>query len=227
MRRSHAKLLVKQTLDDVFDQLLDRFVALNDAIGPTHGRVTTPKSRATLLTEEGKLGDHDGIDSGKGFPGTTPGWQDPHGVGDAWAGTPPEDGKICSAGHGGARALLDDPNYAWHREPVTSGSNLTVNWDFSMPHKTRRFTYWLTKDGWDDSQPLAREHLDLDNPVHEVINTYVPYYGPDAEKELMVKNPTEHKFTLPQRSGHHVLLGVWNVADTPAAFYLAADLQFP
>lgn len=200
--------------------------ALLDAIGPAHGRVTTPKSRATLLTEQGKLSDHDGIDSGKGFPGTTAGWLDPAGPGDAWAGVPPEDGKICSAGHADSRALLDDPNYPWHKEPVTAGQELTVTWNFSRQHKARRFTYWLTKDGWDDSQPLARAHLDLDNPVHEAVNTYVPYHGPDADEQLMVKEPTVHTFTLPARTGHHVLLGVWNVADTPAAFYMTIDLQF-
>lgn len=226
MRHRNVSLFLKQTLDELLEELLDRLVALNDTIGPTHGRVTTPKSRATLLTERGLIDDNDGIDGGKGFPGTEPGYVDPAGPTDVWSGAPPADGQICSAGHGGARARLDDPTYDWEKEPVTSGSTLAVTWHFSMKHKARRFTYYLTKEGWDSSKPLTRDALDL-TPVHEVVNDYVPYWGPEAIEKLMVVNPTVHEFTLPERTGHHILLGIWNVADTPAAFYMATDLEFP
>lgn len=226
MDRKDKRLALRQTIGPLTDQLLNILLALYDAIQPAHARVVDPQSRAVYMASIGEIYDPDAIDSGKGFPGTEAGYVDPVGYNDVWSGAPPADGRICSAGHNDTRAKLDDPNRNWPKKPVSSGETLTITWRFKMKHKARRFTYWLTKEGWDSSQPLAREHLDL-TPVHEVVNDYVPYYGPEAEEKLMVSDPTVHEFQLPPReAGHHVLLAVWNVADTPAAFYQAIDLIY-
>ncbi|MBA4152342.1 MAG: chitin-binding protein [Acinetobacter sp.] len=39
-------------------------------------------------------------------------------------------------------------------------------------------------------------------------------------------NPTVHNVPLPERTGYHVLLAVWEVADTGNAFYQVVDLEF-
>lgn len=214
-------------LRTVVDDFLDRLFAAYAAGQPRHGRVINPKSRAVYLNEQGELdeGQMNEVEGGKGFPGTTAGYVDPAGPDDVKGKAPPADGLIASGGHTDARVKLNQPGSHWPKHPVKSGSTLTVEWNYSMPHKTRRWTYWITKDGWSPSQQLVRAHLE-DKPIHEVVNTYQPYWGPDAEQELMARNPTTHQVPLPQRSGHHLLLGVWNVADTEAAFYQVIDLDF-
>ena len=42
----------------------------------------------------------------------------------------------------------------------------------------------------------------------------------------MPSNPTQHPITLPNKSGYHVILAVWEVADTWYAFYQAIDVDF-
>jgi chitin-binding protein len=39
-------------------------------------------------------------------------------------------------------------------------------------------------------------------------------------------NPTVHSGTLPQRTGRHILLAVWDIADTGNAFYQCSDVDF-
>ncbi|WP_462183749.1 lytic polysaccharide monooxygenase [Frankia sp. AgKG'84/4] len=42
----------------------------------------------------------------------------------------------------------------------------------------------------------------------------------------MPENPTRHELVPPARRGYHVLLSVWEVADTSKAFYQVIDLDF-
>ncbi|GLW98996.1 lytic polysaccharide monooxygenase [Microtetraspora sp. NBRC 16547] len=47
-----------------------------------------------------------------------------------------------------------------------------------------------------------------------------------ASDDLMPDNPTVHQVSLPHdRKGYHVLLAVWEVADTGNAFYRVIDLD--
>ncbi|GAB7532959.1 lytic polysaccharide monooxygenase [Pseudomonas sp. 3A(2025)] len=219
MRNRDLKLLIKDTLDQIF--------AYIEAGQPRHGRVTSPKSRSVILFERGEidLGQSNEVEGGKGFPGTEGDYKDPDAPDDVLGKAPPADGLIASGGHTDERILLNRPGDIWPKHPVKSSSTLTIEWNYSMPHKTRRWTYWLTREGWDDNEQLVRAHLE-DAPIHTVLNTYQPYWGADAEKELMVRNPTIHDIPLPERTGHHVLLAIWNIADTAAAFYQVIDLDF-
>ncbi|ABC38514.1 lytic polysaccharide monooxygenase auxiliary activity family 9 protein [Burkholderia thailandensis] len=202
----------------------------SSSISPRHGRVITPESRAVYLYEAGRLdfGQVNELEGGKFFPATQSGLRDPDAPDDVANGAPPRDGEIASGGRtADARAQLNEPDSVahWQKHSVRSGQSLQISWSYSMPHKTRRWTYWITKPGWDASARLARAHFEPE-PLKVYLNTYQPYWGPDADKELIPRGDTIHEFNLPTRTGYHVLLAVWDIADTANAFYQVIDLNF-
>ncbi|MFJ2362587.1 lytic polysaccharide monooxygenase auxiliary activity family 9 protein [Pseudomonas sp. NPDC087697] len=193
-----------------------------------HGRITTPKSRAQFLLDEGKLnpGQANELEGGKLFPQTQGGLTDPDAPDDVVNTAPPVDGMIASGGHGDERALLNAPGSHWKKHDVTSNQNLAIIWEYSQTHKTRRWKYLITKADWNTDEPLARKHFE-EAPIKTYLNTYRPYWGPEAEKELIPPIIQRHEVTLPSRKGYHVLLAIWDVADTRNAFYQVIDLKFP
>lgn len=194
---------------------------------PMHAKVSSPKSRAQFLHDAGLLdaGQVNELEGGKGFPQTVAG-QDPTAPTDVVGRTPPADGVIASGGHtADARKLLNEPGSHWKKHSVSSGQELEMKWEFMKLHKTRRFTYYITREDWDHGEPLARKHFEKD-PIHLVENDYVPYWGPEADEKLIPANPTIHSFKLPDRKGYHLILAVWDVADTQAAFYNVIDVHF-
>jgi chitin-binding protein len=195
---------------------------------PRHGAIIDPPSRATLhLPEEWH---HHGLESGKFFPQKDANLQDPYAPEDVPNVAPPEDGQIASAGKSFA-AGLDEPGDRWTKLEVSSGQDLTVSWAYHKQHKSRRYNYFLTDSGWDPNAPLSRAQFSPDpsqdpQPIHMDQLSCKPYWNPECKDELEPGETTSHTFTLPQRSGWHVLLAVWEVADTPNAFYQVIDLDF-
>lgn len=192
---------------------------------PRHGRVITPRSRAVIMRE-----DHDAFDesipnsleAGKFFPQTASNLTDPHAPQDSRNALPPADGKIASAGNPNA-AILDEPGAHWAKHSVQRLQALELSWNYSAVHRSRRWNYFITKPDWNPDAPLARSQFDA-TPFHSVQLAWQPHweYGP----ELTPANPTVHTLHLPDYSGYHVLLAVWEVADTAMAFYQVIDLDF-
>ncbi|MGI5489458.1 lytic polysaccharide monooxygenase auxiliary activity family 9 protein [Microtetraspora malaysiensis] len=183
-----------------------------------HGNVISPPSRAGIHLEPWQAA---GLETGKFFPALQAGLRDPDAPDDVPNNTPPVDGKIASAGLDFA-ASLDEPRDDWTKHPVRAGDQLEVTWHMHAPHKTRRWNYFLTSSSWDPKKPLARAQFDP-TPIMTILNTGQPYWASDA---LMPDNPTVHQVRLPSdRKGYHVLLAVWEVADTGNAFYQAIDLD--
>nr|WP_310640657.1 lytic polysaccharide monooxygenase [Burkholderia cenocepacia] len=194
-----------------------------------HGRVFSPESRAQFLVDQGKLKESEAneLEGGKLFPETGSGLTDPVAPDDVANRTPPADGLIASGGHtDAARAQLNEVRSDWQKHAVASGQNFAITWRYSAPHKTRRWTYWITKPDWDPTKPLGRDQFDLEKPLFSAVNEYRPYWGPESEEELKPKGDTRHDIPLPVREGYHVLLAAWDVADTAAAFYQVIDLDF-
>ncbi|TPQ18395.1 lytic polysaccharide monooxygenase auxiliary activity family 9 protein [Streptomyces sporangiiformans] len=129
----------------------------------------------------------------------------------------PADGRICSAGHSNFGSL-DQPKTpsggAWPTTKVTGGQRYTFRWQFTARHSTTDFRYYVTKNGWNQNAPLTRAALNT-TPF-----LTVPYSGqPPAT--------LSHSGTLPSgKSGHHVILAVWTIADTGNAFYACSDVTF-
>lgn len=127
----------------------------------------------------------------------------------------PEDGRIASANGGLGQIndfVLDETGVnRWKKTAIKSGIN-TFTWKYTAPHSTTKWHYYMTKAGWNPNQPLARKDLEL---IGEVTHD-----GSAASNHL------SHKMNVPaDRLGYHVILAVWDVADTPNAFYNVIDVN--
>lgn len=190
---------------------------------PVYGKVVKPPSRAALYLPEWVAS---AMESGKFFPAKDPGLSDPYAPDDVMSEAPPPDGKIASAGHKEALALDQpkDPNgMNWKSHHVTSGQSLDIEWKYTAAHKTRRWNYFITKTTADLTKPLTRAQFET-KPLHTVQLSCQPYW--QCGKQLNPPMPTKHTMKLPQRKGHQAILAVWELADTPRAFYQLIDLEF-
>lgn len=126
----------------------------------------------------------------------------------------PSDGTLCAGGNGRFSELDDPRGGDWPTSNVPSGQDFTFTWTNTAMHSTTDYRYYVTKDGWDPSQPLTRSALELDPFL------VVPMDGrqPAAEES--------HTGRLPGKSGRHMIFSVWTVADTGNAFYSCSDVNF-
>ncbi|MFJ5915182.1 lytic polysaccharide monooxygenase [Streptomyces ardesiacus] len=121
------------------------------------------------------------------------------------------DGKLCSANDPAFKGL-DLARADWPATSVSSGS-YTFKYRVTAPHKGT-FKVYVTKPGYDPSQPLGWDDLDLSAPV--------------ATSTDPVASGGFYTFsgTLPERSGKHLLYAVWQRSDSPEAFYSCSDVTF-
>lgn len=170
----------------------------------SHGYTDNPISRQKLCANGTVTGcgniqwEPQSVEGPKGFPAAGP-----------------ADGKICSGGNS-QFAQLDDPRGGgWPATKVTAGQGFSFRWQFTARHATSDFRYYITKNGWDPTKPLTRASLES-QPFMTV-----PYGNQQPPSTLT------HQGTIPtQKTGKHIILSVWNVADTTNAFYACSDVQF-
>ncbi|UCM91585.1 lytic polysaccharide monooxygenase auxiliary activity family 9 protein [Streptomyces marincola] len=169
-----------------------------------HGYTTAPTSRQSFCAQ-GQVSncgaiqwEPQSVEGPKGFPE---------------AGPP--DGRICSGGNQ-RFAELDDPRGgSWPATGVTAGQGYTFRWTFTVPHRTSEFEYYITRNGYNPSQPITRAALES-QPFMTV-----PMGG---RQPATTEN---HQGSMPTgKSGRHVIVAVWNVADTGNAFYSCSDVRF-
>ncbi|MBK3496836.1 lytic polysaccharide monooxygenase [Viridibacillus sp. YIM B01967] len=123
----------------------------------------------------------------------------------------PADGTIASAGGMFGGILDQQTTDRWFKNTITGGEN-TFTWKYTALHATSKWHYYITKKGWNPNKPLTRAVLD---PIGEV-----QHNGSTASN-----NPS-HKINVPtDRSGYHVILAVWDIADTSNAFYSVIDVN--
>ena len=127
----------------------------------------------------------------------------------------PADGTICAGGNS-RFAQLDDPRGgAWPTTKVTAGQSYSFRWQFTARHATTDFRYYITKNGWNPNSKLTRSQLDPQPFLT------VPYNNQQPPSTL------SHSGTIPAgKTGKHLILAVWTVADTANAFYACSDVQF-
>ncbi|MBM7438951.1 lytic polysaccharide monooxygenase [Streptomyces sp. HB132] len=170
----------------------------------SHGYTDSPISRQKLCANGTVTGcgniqwEPQSVEGPKGFPAAGP-----------------ADGKICAGGNSGF-AQLDDPRGGnWPATQVTAGQGYSFRWQFTARHSTSDFRYYITKNGWDSTKPLTRAALES-QPFMTV-----PYGNQQPPATLT------HQGSMPtQKTGKHVILAVWNVADTGNAFYACSDVKF-
>jgi chitin-binding protein len=135
-----------------------------------------------------------GLEAPKGFPAAGP-----------------VDGKLASADEKYGGNLDAQSSTRWVKNDITTGMN-TVVWKFTAPHRTSKWAYYITKNGWNQNAPLTRD-------VFETLTT-IPHDGSEASN-----NPS-HTINIPaNKSGYHVIYAVWDIADTPNAFYNVIDVN--
>lgn len=126
----------------------------------------------------------------------------------------PADGKLCSGGLSQFNELNDQRGGAWPTTKVSSGQSYNFRWQFTARHATTDFKYYITKNGWNANAPLTRAALETQPFLT------VPYNNQQPPATL------SHSGQLPNRSGRHMILAVWTIADTANAFYACSDVQF-
>lgn len=127
----------------------------------------------------------------------------------------PADGHIASAegGKGQIGDLVLDSTGAnrWKKTDINSGLN-TFTWEYTAPHSTTKWHYYMTKVGWNPEKPLARADFEL--------------IGEVKHDGSAASNNKSHQIVVPEnRSGYNVILAIWDVADTPNAFYNVIDVN--
>lgn len=194
------------------------------SVSPRHGHVFQPESRAYFAWVNGNLdpGALNQLEAGKFFPETQAGLRDPLAPTDEPNNTPPADGQIASGGNAAA-LFLDEPRTDWQKHEVQPGATYTITWDYSARHLTRRWKYFITREEWQPEQPLSRAQFE-DLPFYQVELAEQPHW--ECTDALMAPKPTVHNLILPTRTGYHVLLAIWEVANTGNAFYQVLDLDF-
>lgn len=124
----------------------------------------------------------------------------------------PADGKIASAN--GVFPKLDEQSATrWTKVNISAGPN-TFTWHLTVNHATTSWKYYMTKPNWNPNAPLTRDSFDL-----------TPFCSVDYNG---ARPPLTYSDTcnVPQRSGYHVILAVWEIADTGNAFYNVIDVNF-
>ncbi|MEU2286354.1 lytic polysaccharide monooxygenase [Streptomyces sp. NPDC013178] len=189
--------------------------ALSAAPAAAHGSMGDPVSRVAQCYAEGPESPRSQACAAAVAAGGTQALYDWNGVriGDA-GGRHQElipDGRLCSANNEAFKGL-DLARADWPATSVRGGS-YTFRYRVTAPHKGT-FKVYVTKAGYDPTQPLAWSDLDLAHPVAT------------ATDPVAAGGFSTFSGTLPERSGRHLLYAVWQRSDSPEAFYSCSDVTF-
>ncbi|MEW2047363.1 lytic polysaccharide monooxygenase [Streptomyces sp. NPDC005476] len=121
------------------------------------------------------------------------------------------DGRLCSADNAEFKGL-DLARADWPATGVGSGP-YTFRYRVTAPHKGT-FKVYLTKSGYDPTQPLGWSDLDLEHPVAT------------ATDPVAAGGFYSFSGSLPERSGRQLLYAIWQRSDSPEAFYSCSDVTF-
>lgn len=175
-----------------------------------HGYLEVPPSRA-LLCQKGENKDcggaqHEPQSVGETFKGF------PAGAGGA-PGQGPFDGKIASGGHERFSALDVQTATRWHMTEIKD-RNIAFKWDYTAVHPATKHEYFITRDGWNPNVALSRASFEG-----------TPFCAVDGRGEKPEPG-TPHNCVIPDsKTGQHVILAIWTVNDTAAAFHNVADVN--
>lgn len=123
------------------------------------------------------------------------------------------DGRLCSAGReqhkGFDLARADWP--ATTLRPDANG-NATFVFFGTAPHATAYFRFYVTRDGYDPTRPLAWADLE---PT------------PFCEPRWVLENGRfRMTCAVPRKTGRHLIYTIWQRSDSPEAFYSCSDVDF-
>ncbi|WP_233492976.1 lytic polysaccharide monooxygenase [Chromobacterium sp. ATCC 53434] len=127
------------------------------------------------------------------------------------------DGTLCAGGQdkfkGFNLARADWP--ATNIVPDANG-NFEFIYNASAPHATKYFKFYVTKNGWNPSQPLKWSDLE---PAPFATYNGTPPLDANKRYHMTMKLPTG-------KTGQHIIFNVWKRADSEEAFYSCSDVKF-
>lgn len=190
-------------------------LALAPGSASAHGTMNNPPSRAMVCyTENPESPKSDACKKAVQLGGTQPlyDWNEVNIA--AAAGRHRElipDGKLCSAGRDKYRGL-DQARADWPATTLPSAAKYTFKYRGTAPHRGT-FDLYITKDGYDPSQPLKWSDLES-RPFHTQQDPSMTggSYVLDAQ--------------LPAKKGRHLIYAIWQRSDSPEAFYSCSDVVF-
>ncbi|MFF5725974.1 lytic polysaccharide monooxygenase [[Kitasatospora] papulosa] len=187
---------------------------LSAAPAAAHGSLSDPVSRVSACFAEGPENPRSAACKAAVAAGGTQALYDWNGVNIAnAAGKHRElipDGKLCSAGNDKFKGL-DLPRADWPSTPMQAGDH-TFTFRATAPHKGS-FELYLTKAGYDPSQPLKWSDLQ-EKPFATVTDP------------TLTDGSYVFDGTVPQAAGRQLIYTVWQRSDSPEAFYACSDVVF-
>jgi len=121
------------------------------------------------------------------------------------------DGKLCSGNRGGFEGL-DLPRTDWVAKTISpdQNGNYTFVYLGTVPHATKSFDYYITKDTYDPSKPL--KWSDLED---------TPFCSTDAPLQ-------NDRYTmtcpLPNKPGKRLIYNMWQRSDSSEIFFSCIDV---
>ncbi len=125
------------------------------------------------------------------------------------------DGRLCSAGREKYRGL-DLPRDDWPAQRLTPepDGDLEFVYRATAPHSTLYFSFYITREGYDPTEPLRWSDLE-DEPFCTVANPHLS----DGRYHMRCPPPGD-------REGRHLIYNIWQRDDSPEAFYACSDVVF-
>ncbi|WP_207284674.1 N-acetylglucosamine-binding protein GbpA [Pseudomonas sp. FW300-N2A2] len=175
-----------------------------------HGYMEVPPSRALLCQK--------GVNTNCGSA-----QYEPQSVGETFKGFPagtggaplqgPIDGKIPSGGHPSFSAMDAQSATRWQLTEIKD-RNIDFQWRYTQAHPATKHEYFITRNGWNVNESLKRASFES-----------TPFCVVEGNHQLPVSG-AKHNCNIPgDKSSQHVILGIWTVGDTDAAFYNAVDVN--
>ncbi|MFC4078317.1 lytic polysaccharide monooxygenase [Salinithrix halophila] len=109
---------------------------------------------------------------------------------------------------------LDAQKSTRWKKVTLRGGKKTFKWHLTAPHSTAKWKYYITKKNWNPNKPLTRAALES--------KPFCSFNDGGSRPSSTVTHPCK---VPTDRSGYHLILGVWEVADTGNAFYQVVDVN--
>lgn len=121
------------------------------------------------------------------------------------------DGRLCSAGRSNLFGM-DLGRTDWLATNVSAGP-LQFVWTNTAAHKSMYFRYYITREGYNPSQPLRWSDL---VQIHQT--------GKEPQEAI-----SRHTVQMPQRTGRHIVYSIWQrdwELDAAEGFYQCVDVNY-
>lgn len=172
------------------------------ALATAHGYISAPESRSLLCSKGGNSNcgpiqyEPQSLEGPSGYPSGGP-----------------ADGRLASAGLTQFGSMDEQTSTRWTKRAIKAGAQ-TFSWTFTANHATRNWRYYITRADWNPNTKLSRASFETQ-----------PFCTVDGGNRQPPKT-VNHTCTVPARSGYQIILGVWEIADTPNSFYNMVDVSF-